>query len=97
MFKTKTKYKDLITGKEMSMEFEGQPLSPTERWFKEGNYRKTGKDSEENCEKCRYHHLSKNGKHNHLASKCGKVGITDSRATDVKPDNVCDYWKEKTH
>ena len=61
----------------------GDGLTPMERFWKNGNYRKSD-DLRRRCQIC------KNATGN---NKCNKIGVTDSPASDINPGFVCNYFK----
>jgi hypothetical protein len=71
-------YTDLIDGTEKKVVFRGSLM---ERFFR-ANYR-PGEDGRR-CELCKYR------THN---IKCEKVGVTESVASDIDKNNVCDFFK----
>ncbi len=79
---TKAVYTDIISGEQVHVVCRGDGMRPVERFWTQANYRES-KNKRKNCTLC---------KHRSFVTKCEKVGFTDSSATDIRPDYVCDHW-----
>lgn len=83
-------YNDMFTGETVVVKPKGGELTPMEKFWEKGNYRHSSKLERKaglECSRCK--NLSG---HN----KCQKVGVTDSTASDINREFVCDFFKPMT-
>lgn len=88
---TETVFNDMFTGEATRFKIPGDGLTPMERFWKKSEYRKPSLEDirlGRSCSNCKF--ISN-------VNKCEKVGVTDSDASNISRDMICNFFKFKTN